>query len=100
MGFLQVSGIRFNFDPKQKSGNRITSAMVGTVPLDDNIKYNVAVSYSLANGAVGYWKIWGKGSISKQVIDKTLLKAVQSYIRNKQILDYATLERINLISQK
>jgi 5'-nucleotidase len=53
-GFLQVSGVRLAWDPRQPAGQRIVSATVGGGPLDEETTYSVAVPSYLVRGGDGY----------------------------------------------
>ncbi len=53
-GFLQVSGVRLAWDPRQPVGQRIVSATVGGGPLDEETTYSVAVPSYLVRGGDGY----------------------------------------------
>lgn len=53
-GFLQVSGMRFAFDPSKPAGERVTEVTVGGEPLDLDRVYTVATNDFLAAGGDGY----------------------------------------------
>lgn len=53
-GFLQVSGIKFTFNPKNKAGKRVTSVTVGGKKLDLNKTYSVAMNDFTAAGGDDY----------------------------------------------
>jgi len=59
-GFLQVSGIRFVWDPKREPGRRVVSATVGGRVLEDDGAYTVAVPSYLVRGGDGY-TAWARG---------------------------------------
>jgi 2',3'-cyclic-nucleotide 2'-phosphodiesterase (5'-nucleotidase family) len=94
LGFLQVSGLRFTYDASKPLGNRVSSVMVGSTPLTDDARYSVAVTKSMANGALGYWKVWTQDSIKPGATDTTIVKAVEAYFKSTQKIDYGTLNRI------
>lgn len=52
--FLQVSGIRFSFDPKQPVGSRVGDVTVGGKPLDENARYTLAVNDFNGAGGDGF----------------------------------------------
>jgi len=52
--FLQVSGIKFTFDPNKSPGNRIVSVTVGGEPLNLTKTYKVATNCFMAAGGDGY----------------------------------------------
>jgi 5'-nucleotidase len=53
-GFLQVSGVRLVWDPRQAAGARIVSVTVGERPLGDGTVYTVAVPSYLVRGGDGF----------------------------------------------
>jgi 2',3'-cyclic-nucleotide 2'-phosphodiesterase (5'-nucleotidase family) len=63
-GFLQVSGLRFTFDPKRDGGKRITATSVNGTALEASKTYKVATTRPLANGQQGYFQIWDKDAIT------------------------------------
>lgn len=95
LGFLQVSGIKFTFDPTKQQENRVVSVKIGDKPLSESQFYTVAVTSSLANGALGYWKIWSKNDI-KQVTQKTIPRAVDDFFTSRSTIDYSVLNRISV----
>ncbi|MDO8683818.1 MAG: 5'-nucleotidase C-terminal domain-containing protein [Armatimonadota bacterium] len=87
LGFLQVSGLRFTFDPSKPKESRVISITVDGSPLDPARTYSVGVTNSLANGALGYFRIWGKGQITS-VTKTSMAQAVQDYLQANPRLDY------------
>lgn len=53
-GFLQVSGIKFSFDPTKEKGNRVFDVKVGGNLIDLNKEYTVAINDFLSQGGDGY----------------------------------------------
>lgn len=53
-GFLQVSGLKFTFDPGQPAFSRLVDVWVGDEPLVDNAVYRVATNDFLAAGGDDY----------------------------------------------
>lgn len=53
-GFLQVSGLKFEFDPAQPVGSRVIEVIVGDKPLDKSAEYTVAINDFLGIGGDGY----------------------------------------------
>lgn len=95
MGFLQVSGLTFTFNPKRPRNSRVTAAILsGRAKIDLNAKYKVATTRPFANGAYGYFTIWGndKDRITDSGI--TINKAVKDYIAKDDLPDYTFQERI------
>jgi 5'-nucleotidase len=52
-GFLQVSGLRMAFDPREPPGRRVRAVEVGGAPLDPATTYTVAVVDWIARGGDG-----------------------------------------------
>lgn len=95
LGFLQVSGLRFTFDPDKPQESRITSIRVGNSQLSDSATYSVAMTSSMANGALGYWKYWNKNDIVNTT-DTTIPEAVDQYFTNNKKINYSNLNRITV----
>jgi 2',3'-cyclic-nucleotide 2'-phosphodiesterase (5'-nucleotidase family) len=53
-GFLQVSGVRFVWDPRLPAGRRMVNAVIGGGPLADETVYTVAVPGYLVRGGDGF----------------------------------------------
>ena len=96
LGFLQVSGIQFTFDPKKPAGGRVTSIKIGNAALNDTLTYTVAVTHSIANGALGYWKVWEQDRIVSRRANASIVSAVDAYLKATQKIDYTTLDRISV----
>ncbi len=52
--FLQVSGLRFTYDPAAPAGSRVQEIWVGGRPLDENARYTLAVNDFMQGGGDGY----------------------------------------------
>ncbi len=53
-GFLQVSGLKFEFDPSQPVGSRVTEVTVGEKALDKAAEYSVGINDFMSIGGDGY----------------------------------------------
>lgn len=95
LGFMQVSGIKFTFSASAESGSRIKSITFNGSPMDPAGSYTVAVTNSMANGALGYWKVWSKDNVVQRLQDATLVKAINDYLANNASINYGTLDRIS-----
>jgi len=95
MGFLQVSGLVFTFDPGAPKGRRVTSVMVGGEKAANDRKYRVATTKPLANGAYGYFTVWGKDQ-PQESKGKTTEQAVTEFLSARTSVDYRELNRILL----
>lgn len=52
--FLQISGLRFAFDPSKPKGQRVLCVTVGGKPLSPSAKYSLATPGFVASGKDGY----------------------------------------------
>ena len=65
MSFLQISGFEVTFKKGLPSMHRVTSVSANGTPLENGKSYSIAMPSLLAHGAVGYFRIWGKGKTTK-----------------------------------
>lgn len=93
LGFLQVSGLRVSFDPSGAAESRVLSIKLGDKTLSDSDSYTVAMTRSMADGALGYWKIWTKDNIVRTT-DSTIPKAIDQFFSSKTKINYSNLNRI------
>lgn len=93
LGFLQVSGVAFGFDPKQPKGSRVTSAAVGGEKVAGERRYRVAMTAPLADGAYGYFTVW-EDNLPHELKDKTASQAVSDFLSQRSSVDYQVLNRI------
>lgn len=96
LSFLQVSGLRFVFDPAKAVGERVVSISVGGTPILPDKAYTVAVMSSLANGALGYWKVWSKRNVVSKGDSMSSAVAVQKFMTANPKINYSTLDRITV----
>jgi 2',3'-cyclic-nucleotide 2'-phosphodiesterase (5'-nucleotidase family) len=94
LGFLQVAGVKFTYDASKPAGSRVVAVLVGSGVLLDDSDYTVAVSNSMANGAMGYWKVWQGSKIVKGPSDMNLVKAIETFLAGRAKIDYSVLDRI------
>ncbi len=78
--FLQVSGVFANIDASAEKDKRVTSLRVGSSTVKDDKNYTVAMPSPLANGALGYFKVWDKAKAIDHDTNKTLGQAVTDYL--------------------
>ncbi len=95
MFFLQVSGLRFSFNPGSPQGQRVQSITVDGKALSDDARYKIGLTNSLANGALGYWKVWPRNESRTRFPDITLIKALESYLKANPRIDYSRMDRIS-----
>ena len=93
MGFLQVSGLTLAFDPSSSKDSRIKSVAVGGEQLSPDQSYRVATTKPLADGAYGYFTIWGNEY--RQMKDKTIAQAATDFLAQRTSVDYRVLNRIS-----
>lgn len=85
--FLQISGATVIFSPSA-SRERATEVKIGDSLLEPSRQYEVAMPESLARGALGYFKIWDKSKIVRNV-GKTLdevLKGKTDIVRSPRYI--------------
>lgn len=93
MGFLQVSGIRVVFDPDAPKGSRIVSLTVGDQPVSGDRTYRIAMTEALAQGAHGYFTVWGRNP-KHETRDSTMADAVATFLSANRPVDYREQTRI------
>lgn len=93
LGFLQVSGISFVFNPESGRGSRVSALMINGKLADPSANYRIAVPESLVRGAYGYFTVWGKSPSSK-IVGKTVVVALQDFLSSRTSIDYSKLGRI------
>ncbi|MEP6754383.1 MAG: 5'-nucleotidase [Chthonomonadales bacterium] len=92
--FLQVSGITVTVDPNADKDKRVTSLQIGGSEVSATKKYKVAMPAPLANGALGYYRIWDKKKDTATETGKSIVDAVKSYIEGKKSLPGKVEDRI------
>lgn len=96
-GFLQISGITFQYDGSQAAGKRIGDILQGRKPISDSQSYTVAMPGSLASGSLGYFRVWGDtkpDSASHGSIEDAIEKLFAS---KPDLTPYQSLGRIHRI---
>ncbi len=92
--FPQVSGLKFDVDPKQPVGSRIANVMANGEPLDPAKKYKVATNNFMLTGGDGY-VAFTKGRVLIGLTDgKLLANEVMVYVRRKGTVDAKVEGRI------
>lgn len=94
LGFLQVSGLQFTFDASKPAGKRVTAITIGGASVDDKRSYSVAVTNSLGNGALGYFKVWTRDNVKLRATDTSLSKCMEAFLKSHPKIDYSSLNRI------
>lgn len=82
--FLQVSGLRFSYDPKQPAGSRLVSVEVegedGTfAPLDDEAIYSIATINFIRTGGDGY-TVFAENAINPYDFGRVDYESTASYL--------------------
>jgi len=93
--FLQVSGIRVQFNPDAPKGARIVRVTIDGKQIQPEQKYCVAMPKPLADGGQGYFTVWGK-DVKPVVTNKTVSSAVEDFLASKTSIDYRKLDRIEI----
>ncbi len=94
--FLQVGGISYHFDPKQKEGEKITDILKDGKPLDLNKKYVVATNDYIASGGDEF-PCFSKEPILKEF--GSLESIVIKYIEYKKEISKSIDGRISIKSK-
>lgn len=95
--FLQVSGVSFEYDPAADAGSRVTSAMVGSGPLEDTVTYKVAINNYLYAGGDGFSMFEGTPLIVGEVGADTVTNQVIAYLQSGQVQDASVGTRITAL---
>lgn len=93
VAFLQVSGLTVTIDPSEEAGKRVVSVRIGGAPVRDARSYTIAMPSPLANGGVGYYKIWGATDID-HTTSVTVEQAVTNYLRKNKTIGQKGEERL------
>lgn len=93
LGFVQVSGLKFDFDPKASRGSRVGRVIVGKEDLQSARKYRLATTEPLAGGAYGYFTVWGKGRPDVRK-GKDISGAAKDFLAQQSTVDYDVPDRI------
>ncbi len=81
-GFLQVSGLKVTFDPNKPAGERVVRLQVGDEQKQDvepNREYRVATSATLAYGALGYFKVWERTAVERE-LNQSVGEVLRGYL--------------------
>lgn len=84
-GFLQVSGLKVEFSKSAPAQKRVLSVVIGEGRIDMDRTYSVAMPTSLANGSLGYFKIWEKSAIKGDLGSKSL----ETLLAGRKVTDTA-----------
>jgi 2',3'-cyclic-nucleotide 2'-phosphodiesterase (5'-nucleotidase family) len=84
--FLQLSGLEVTYSKSAPADKRITEVLIGTVKLQDDKTYKVAMPGALARGGLGYFKVWKRENITK-TLDKVTL---ESLLKGKAAVELAS----------
>ncbi|NEW06270.1 bifunctional metallophosphatase/5'-nucleotidase [Paenibacillus sp. SYP-B3998] len=96
-GFLQVSGIKYEFDGSKPAGKRLISVYKDGQPLAKDKVYKVATNDYLINGGDNYKEFEGAKVISKGDLLRDVLAA---YIRNKKEVTPEVDGRIKILNER
>jgi 2',3'-cyclic-nucleotide 2'-phosphodiesterase (5'-nucleotidase family) len=79
-GFLQVSGIKFDVDPKKGTGQRVSNVTVDGKALGASQTYKVAMTRPLSVGQQGYFQVWDK-AVKPEDTNKSIATALEELAR-------------------
>ncbi len=96
-GFLQVSGISYEFDGSKPAGKRLVKVLKDGKPLDRDKVYKVATNDYLVAGGDNYTEFKEGKSISKGALLRDVLAA---YIKERGTVAPSTDGRIKVINQR
>jgi 2',3'-cyclic-nucleotide 2'-phosphodiesterase (5'-nucleotidase family) len=91
--FLQVSGMKVEYNPKAASGSRVTSITIGDRDIVPTEQYTIATSAPLARGALGYFRIWEKSQITRNT-EQTIEEGVKGFLADKKTLPLDNKPRV------
>ncbi|MBI4587678.1 MAG: 5'-nucleotidase C-terminal domain-containing protein [Candidatus Rokubacteria bacterium] len=96
--FLQVSGLRFVFDPARRPGQRVLEVTIGGLPLDPARAYTVALPDYLARGGDGYSMFRGARTLVPAEHGPGLVPALLAEVERRGSVRARTEGRIRLQS--
>lgn len=96
-GFLQVSGITYEFDGSKPAGERLVSVWKDGRPLDKEKVYRVATNDYLVNGGDSYQEFRDAKLINKGDLLKNVLS---SYIRKQKTISTEVDGRIKILNER
>ncbi len=91
-GMIQVSGLRFRYDPKARHGRRVLEVTVGDKPLSLDRRYTVAVNALLAEGGHNYR--WFKNGGADRHKAGEQYEMVRSWIEHRDEVSAPPSDRI------
>jgi 2',3'-cyclic-nucleotide 2'-phosphodiesterase (5'-nucleotidase family) len=92
--FLQVSGISAAIDAGAEKDKRVTSLRIAGSPENATRTYTVAMPSPLANGALGYFKVWDKAKAVDHDTNKPVGQAVTDYLASVRSIGAKGEERL------
>ena len=93
--FLQVAGIKVEFDPNGAPDERITKLTIKGAPVQDAATYRVALPEDLAQGGSGYFTVPGWADSQDKTGDSgTMSAAISKYLDAHPAIDYTDRDRI------
>jgi 5'-nucleotidase / UDP-sugar diphosphatase len=92
-GFFQVSGLQVHYNPAHPSGQRVTLVSTGGAAIDARHTYRVATTRSVAEGGMGYFRVWNHEAIVDST-GVTVAAGLTSYLSAHKTLTSAIENRI------
>jgi 2',3'-cyclic-nucleotide 2'-phosphodiesterase (5'-nucleotidase family) len=96
-GFLQVSGIKYEFDGSKPAGKRLVNIFKDGKPLDKNKIYKVATNDYLYNGGDNYEELKNAKLISK---GELLMDVLAKYIKGNGVVAPKVEGRIKVVNER
>jgi 2',3'-cyclic-nucleotide 2'-phosphodiesterase (5'-nucleotidase family) len=93
LAFPQVSGLTVEINPTGDAAGRVGKVKVGKSELDESKHYTIAMPAPLANGHLGYSRIWDRDAIDTET-DATLGEAVREHLKTLKTIGEKTDERL------
>ena len=96
-GMIQVSGLRFSYDPRLERGHRVRDIRVGNVPLKPQQIYKVATNALLAQGGHKY-DAFTRGTQRRKVGQQ--YEMVRSWLSRRGRVSTPPIGRIRKLAEK
>ena len=94
--FLQVSGLKYTYNPKAKPGERIVSVEIDNKPLDLNKEYTIAMPSFIFKGGDGFTMFKNSKVLVQDNDGTTDINVLVDYCKKLKNINYKTEGRIIL----
>jgi 5'-nucleotidase/UDP-sugar diphosphatase len=92
-GFLQVAGLQVRYDTGKPAGKRVTATGPNGGALSASRTYRIATTRPMANGGLGYFKIWDKSAIVADT-GMSIASCVETYLSGLKAVESTVEGRI------